>query len=179
MDIIKAKLLDNILLKFKGNISVYWADLHGDKKTFKDIHENYSIVENNINFLVGDGKLKRNNIDNNEYLTLTDTGFATMTDLNNLGYVTKTKTEIKERRIKYIGFGIVIATFIVLIFSTFLRHDDRQIMLTAPTIKDSTNIQDRQEPNKSPVVPNNNSPIGQDTIQDRPTSTTKPIHISK
>jgi hypothetical protein len=116
MTLYKSKILDNILLKFKCNISVYWADLHGDKKIFSDIHQDYYIVENNINFLVGDGKLKRNNIDNNEYLTLTDTGFATMTDLENLGYVTKPRKDRRETRIKYIGFVLAIATFILLCF---------------------------------------------------------------
>lgn len=122
MTLYKSKILDNILLKFKGNISVYWADLHGDKKIFSDIHQDYYIVENNINFLVGDGKLKRNNINNNEYLTLTDTGFATMTDLENLGYVTKARKGRRETKIKYIGFVLAIATFILLCFRTFIPH---------------------------------------------------------
>lgn len=143
MTLDKARLLDNILLKFKGNISVYWANLHGDKKQFSDIHIDYFIIENNINYLVGDGKLKRNDIGNNEYLTLTDTGFATMTDLDNLGYVTKAKKDKRETIIKYIGFIIAIATFVLLCFRTFIPHLFEQSQTTKQIRQDSFQLSDK------------------------------------
>jgi hypothetical protein len=115
MIIDKAILLDKILQKFAGNITVKWSDLQTG--LWDDI-ATYDDCEKNINFLVGDGMLKRNT--NPDSLSTTDKGFATMTDLENLGYVVKAKKERRETIIKYIGFGIGVATFILLCFKTFI-----------------------------------------------------------
>jgi hypothetical protein len=116
MDIEKAKILDNILKRFSGNITVSWASL---REEFKDDMNKYYILENNINFLVGDGILKRDNTLHT--LSMTDKGFATMTDPGNLGYYVKAKKERNESRIKYAAFFITIATFLILLYNNFIH----------------------------------------------------------
>jgi hypothetical protein len=111
----KAKLLDKILLKFIGNKSVKWSDLQ--QGIWNDI-ESYHVCENNINFLIGDQMLERNHI--LQTLSLTDKGFATMTDLENLGYVKKAIRERNEILLKYFLAFITIATFIILCLKTFI-----------------------------------------------------------
>jgi len=108
----KAKMLDDILKRFSGNITITWDSL---REEFKDDMDKYYILENNINFLVGDGILKRDTTLHT--LCMTDKGFATMTDPENLGYVPKAKKETRDNRIKNIAFVITIATFLVLCYN--------------------------------------------------------------
>jgi hypothetical protein len=103
----KAELLDRILLKFQGNKTIAWDYFH-KPEFYKDLHDNYYVVENHLNYLIGDEMLtKERQIDNeksdkarmniySEYSFLTPKGFAVMTDLENLGYV---RTENERIRI--------------------------------------------------------------------------------
>ena len=124
----KAELCDAIILKFEGNKSFYWDDLHGHKKAFNDIvmdadcgnnnpspeDKYFKVIEPLVNLLVSDGILKRNNVgEKDPYLNLTDKGFSTFSDIKELGYITKYKGECKKR-IWRIALGMVsIATFIL------------------------------------------------------------------
>ena len=138
MNIDKAKLLDKILLKFTGNVTVKWSDLQ--QGIWDDI-ASYHVCENNINFLVGDQMLKRDN--DLQTLCMTDKGFATMTDLENLGYVTKAKKESRDDFIKYGLACVTVATFIILCFKTLKPNDDKSNLTTPTTIQDSVNNQDK------------------------------------
>jgi len=115
MDLKKAKLLDRILLKFAGNATIKWNDLRDGH--WDDI-ASYHVCENNINFLVGDGMIKRESAI--LALSLTDKGLAVMTDIPNLGYAKKTKKEIFDACVKYVA----IATFFILIYNTFLKKSN-------------------------------------------------------
>jgi hypothetical protein len=117
MELKKARLLDNILLKFWGNVTLTWADIQNG--AWNDI-ATYDDCENNINFLVGDGMLKRDTTLHT--LVTTDKGFATMTDLKNLGYVTKAKKERLDNSIKYLAFGLAIGTFFILVYNNFVKR---------------------------------------------------------
>lgn len=115
MDIAKAKILDDILQRFSGNVTISWESL---REEFKHDMNKYYILENNINFLVGDGMLKRDTTLHT--LCMTDKGFATMTDPKNLGYLVKAKKERIESRVKYIAFFVTIATFLILLYNNFI-----------------------------------------------------------
>jgi hypothetical protein len=159
MTIDKAKLLDKILLKFIGNITIKWSDLQ--QGIWDDI-ASYHVCENNINFLVGDQMLKRDN--ELQTLCMTDKGFSTMTDLKNLGYVTKAKKERRDDFIKYGLACITVATFIILCFKTFKPNDDKSNSVTPATTQDSVNNQDKVKHGETanPVV--NSVSTKQDTI---------------
>jgi hypothetical protein len=133
----KAALCDAILLKFDGNQTFYWRDLHGDPKLFNDIisdsdcdteptpDNKYFVIEPLLNFLVADGMLRRKdqNIEGHQSLCLSDKGYSSMKDLKNLGYVTLAK----KKRLNFIWIrvsgGIVIATFLILIYNTWGKKD--------------------------------------------------------
>jgi hypothetical protein len=115
MDIEKAKILDGILQKFSGNVTISWESL---REEFKNDMNKYYILENNINFLVSDGMLKRDTILHT--LCMTDKGFATMTDPKNLGYLVKAKKERTESRVKYIAFSLTISTFLILLYNNLI-----------------------------------------------------------
>lgn len=117
MNLEKAKILDAILLKFTGNKTITWHEIK--EGAFIDI-ETYYVIENNINFLVGDGQLERDSVQAFS-LSMTDKGFATMTDLPNLGYVTTAKKERNIRRWANISGVIVILTFLILIYDTWFN----------------------------------------------------------
>lgn len=101
----KAVICDNILRRFKGNGAVYWAKLRDE---YKEDQQNYFITENNINFLIAHGMIKRNN--SIECLNLTEKGFATLAEIDTLGYVTqeneRLNEEAKARRRMYIDRSI-------------------------------------------------------------------------
>ncbi len=83
----RAIMCDDILRRFKRNKAVYWQDL---REEFKDNMERYHLIENQINYLIADNMIKRNftmNLDGRESLTLTERGFVTFADIENLGYV--------------------------------------------------------------------------------------------
>jgi len=134
MTIEKAKILDDILTRFKGNVRVKWSDLQNELGNTRE----YYVTENNIKYLLGEGLLKENEFDKD--LALTDKGFAVYTDLTTLGYVKKAKDESRDKKIKYTGFGIVILTFLILIFNT-IRTFDRQPSHTEPITRDSISDQ--------------------------------------
>ena len=159
MTIDKATLLDKILLKFRGNITVKWSDLQTG--LWDDI-ATYHVCENNINFLVGDGMLKRDTV--LHLLSMTDKGFATMTDLDNLGYVTKAKKERNETMIKYIGFCIGVATFILLFFRTFTPHLFEDKIKTLQTIESEQAISPQGQ-NEIKGLRVSNNTTKQDTAQ--------------
>jgi hypothetical protein len=127
MDLKKAKLLDKILLKFWGNKTLKWSDIQNG--AWSDIAI-YDDCEKNINFLVGDSMLKRDTTLHT--LWTTDKGFATMTDLKNLGYVTKVKKERLDNGIKYLAFGLAIATFLILFYNNFIKPKLAEKPIPAP-----------------------------------------------
>jgi hypothetical protein len=120
MNIQKAKILDAILLKFVGNRTFTWTQLQNG--AFGDIG-NYHLIENNINFLIGEGHLRRNEIEP-QSLTLTDKGFATMTDLPNLGYVVSAKKERRKNAFKALSGIILVASFGILIYDTWFHAEN-------------------------------------------------------
>lgn len=132
MDIEKAKILDDILKRFSGNVTISWESLRVE---FKDDMNKYFILENNLNFLVGDGMLKRDNALHT--LCMTDKGFATMTDPESLGYYVKAKKERNESRIKYAAFFITTATFLILLYNNFINSKSTS---SSPTPKEKEEI---------------------------------------
>ena len=159
MNIDKAKLLDKILLKFTGNITVKWSDL---QQGVWDNIASYHVCENNINFLVGDDMLKRDN--ELQTLSMTDKGFATMTDLKNLGYVTKANKENRDNILKYGLACITLATFIILCFKTFKPNDGKSNSETPTTIQDSANTQDKVKYGETVNLAVDSVPTKRDTI---------------
>ena len=161
MNIDKAKLLDKILLKFTGNITVKWSDL---QQGIWDDVASYHVCENNINFLVGEDMLKRDN--EIQTLCMTDKGFATMTDLENLGYVKKANKERRDDFVKYGLACITVATFIILCFKTFKPTDDKSNSTTPTTTQDSVHIQDK-------VISGETVSLVADSVPTKPDTTLK------
>ncbi len=133
MDIEKAKILDDILQRFSGNVTISWESL---REEFKADMNKYYVLENNINFLVGDGMLKRDTTSHT--LCMTDKGFATMTDPKNLGYLIKAKKERNESRVKYIAFSVTIATFLILLYNNFISPKLNQVKASSPALTNTT-----------------------------------------
>lgn len=133
MNIEKAKILDDILQRFSGNATISWESL---REEFKDDMNKYYVLENNINFLVGDGMLKRDTTLHT--LCMTDKGFATMTDPKNLGYLVKAKKERIESRVKYIAFSVTIATFLILLYNNFISPKLKPINASSPDLTSTT-----------------------------------------
>jgi hypothetical protein len=158
MNIDKAKLLDKILLKFTGNVTIKWSDLQ--QGIWDDI-ASYHVCENNINFLVGDDMLKRDN--ELQTLCMTDKGFATMTDLENLGYVTKANKEKRDNILKYGLACITLATFIILCFKTFKPNDEKSNLSTPTTIQDSAGSQDKVKHGETVSLAADSVPTKRDT----------------
>ena len=155
----KAKILDKILLKFNGNITVNWTDLQSN--IWDDI-ASYNICENNINFLVGDQMLKRDT--QLQTLSLTDKGFAVMTDINDLGYFKIAKKEKRETIFKYLSYFIGIATFVILFLKTFIWNFDKQNSSIKQTIIDSINNSSKVKTSENLGQTNRNNQPLQDTL---------------
>lgn len=140
MNLEKAKILDAILLKFTGNITITWHQLQ--QGLCNDI-ETYHVIENNINYLVGDGQLERD-VAQAFSLSMTDKGFATMTDLANLGYVTAAKKERNNRRWAIVGGVLTGLTFIILVYTTWFQGKQSN---NPPTeTKDTSNMKSLEQP---------------------------------
>lgn len=136
----KAEICDAIIYSFLGNVAHTWNEIH-TKEYYEKIDSNYYVVENMINFLVGEGQLKREMANNVERIKLTDKGFGTLGDMENEGYATKLKiTDRKERRDKN-TFKAVIASIIVTIIMPFIptkfNETSPKKFQTSPQIKDS------------------------------------------
>ena len=90
----KAEMLDSILKRFTGNETVRWSSL---KEEFKDKMHHYYVTENNIKYLLGEGMLETP-AGGSDKLRLSDKGFATLADIDILGYVAQVND--KESRDK-------------------------------------------------------------------------------
>lgn len=147
MKLSRAKLLDAILLKFKDGRSIAWSFLRDG--LFKDIHEDFFVIERHIKFLVSVKSLKEDA--NSFIISLDENGWAIMSDINNLGYVT---TSIKERNSLIwkrsfqivLGLSAIVGTLVLIypcvvddssIDQSSKSHDQQQI-ITPPKTKPET-----------------------------------------
>jgi hypothetical protein len=167
----KAKICDAILLKFDGDKTIYWKDLHGSKKLFNDIvtdtdspdgsspDNKYYVIESHINLLVADGMLRRKDQDKegSQSLSLSDKGYSTMRDLKNLGYLSKYKENHNEAIWKNVLRWVSIVT-LILVLIKFINdwHNSKPRLANAYRVivlySDSlTNILDTSIENFSPV----------------------------
>lgn len=147
----KAELCDAVILKFKGDQSFFWKDLHGNQYLFNDLvldsdcdtdttpNTKYFVIQPILNLLLEDGVLKRmDNDSQSPYLSLTDKGNAIYPDIKNRGYVTK---YIKERNenLKKNGLAFVsIATFLILCFKTYHEWPAEQSENKTSTVDSSS-----------------------------------------
>jgi hypothetical protein len=137
----KAELCDAVILKFEGDKSFFWNDLHGHKKSFNDLildsdcdkgtdpDSKYYVVQPIINLLLEDGILKRMDEQTpRPYLSLTDKGNAIYPDIKHRGYTTKYKKERKKSM--WVGFSgvIIVCTFLLLIYNTFFNPKQIKII---------------------------------------------------
>lgn len=123
----RAKTLDQILLKFRGNITVKWSDLQAGN--WNDVAP-YYVCENYINYLISDNMLRRDTALNS--LSLTEKGLATMTDLRSLGYVKKSREEFLNDTVRYFTALLAAATFCILVYNNFI------VTKTAPDVPKSS-----------------------------------------
>jgi hypothetical protein len=168
----KAELCDAILLKFNGNKTIYWRDLHGDPKLFNDIildsdcdkeptpDNKYFVIEPLLNFLVADGILRRKDqdIEGEQSLCLSDKGYSTMKDLKILGYVTLAKKERKKSIWTKVSGGIVVATFLILIYNTWGKKDK-----ASQNFQPSTNTEQSNTPHL-PQLDTNKQPAKKESL---------------
>lgn len=93
------ELFDAILKKFTGNKSFSWDEIH-TKNFYYDLNTDYFVVENHLNFLIGQEVLKESS-DSVPYVALTRKGWYVMTNPEIAGYVTQRADRIlKEKREK-------------------------------------------------------------------------------
>jgi len=109
----KEIIFDKILKKFEGNLSFTWDDIH-QESFYKDIDSDYFVIENHLNFLIGDGSIKEV-VDSNgkTYLSLSRKGWFKMTNNITDGYNNTRKKEIRERSLKIFLAILSAATFIL------------------------------------------------------------------
>jgi hypothetical protein len=107
----KEIILDKLLKKFNGNVSFTWADLH-KPDFFESIDPDYFVVENHINFLLGDGALH----DVAGYVALTRRGLFMMAYVDTEGYVPKKRQLLQAQNLnkKILTWAIVAAVVSVL-----------------------------------------------------------------
>ena len=172
----KAELCDAILLRFDGNKTIHWRDLHGNPKLFNDIildsdcdenptpENKYFVIEPLLNFLVADGMLRRKDqdIEGEQSLCLTDKGYSTMKDLKNLGYVTKEKENNKETGWKVVLRYVAIATLIFVSIRFFIDFI-LPLLQSKPTQSTSPTTQTPKE-SIPPDTTIHFNQIGKDTI---------------
>ena len=109
----KEIIFDKILRKFEGNKTFHWDYLH-TKEFYEDIHIDYFVVENHLNFLIGDSVLKEDPIE--KFISLSRKGHFVMTNSNTDGYQAKKKKE-NRKRAWAIFLGIAsIVTFILVTY---------------------------------------------------------------
>ncbi|MBS1661877.1 MAG: hypothetical protein JST68_12595 [Bacteroidetes bacterium] len=93
------ELFDAILKKFTGDKS-FSRDEIKSTDFYADLNSDYFVVENHLNFLIGQEMLKESN-DQPPFVSLTRKGWFVMTNSSSAGYVTQRKErEKKERREK-------------------------------------------------------------------------------
>jgi len=122
----KAKFLDNLLLKFEGNKSFNHTQVH-DRSFYESLDDDFFVVENHLNFLIGDGMIKVTPLSNMGninyelcYYSLTEKGFAVMTDLENLGYASKQKEESERYALdvgtyKFAKWSVILTAIAILL----------------------------------------------------------------
>ena len=89
----KAEICDDILRRFQGNGAIYWASLRAE---FAQNMHLYYVTESNINFLIAEGMIERDLT--GAALNLTERGFATLAEIETLGYVAKENERLNEAR---------------------------------------------------------------------------------
>lgn len=159
----KAELCDAVILKFQGDKSFYWNDLHGNEYLFNDLVSDsdcdkdttpstkYFVIQPILNLLLEDGVLKRmDNESQSPYLRLTDKGNAIYPNIKNRGYVTKYIKERNENIKKNVLLLVCIATFLILCYKTykdFYRTCNKYTIPTTPTTQEigSTKTQPNKE----------------------------------
>jgi hypothetical protein len=109
-----AIVCDGILEKFRGNKSYDWETIHAPQ-FYASIHEEYYVVENHLNFLLGQGINELEEYEHNykKYIRLSRKGFYTISDLKHEGYIAKWKKENRAKWWKYVAGGIAILTFLL------------------------------------------------------------------
>jgi hypothetical protein len=94
------EIFDRILRKFQGNKSFSWDDVH-NKDFYESISSDYFVVENHLNFLIGDGSIQEK-LETPTMLCLSRKGWFIMTNPEIEGYETKElnrkKRESRERK---------------------------------------------------------------------------------
>jgi len=83
------------------------------------------VLEPLLNLLVADGILRRKDqdIEGQQSLCLTDKGYSTMKDLENLGYNRKATKETKAKIWSIASGTIVVLTFLILVYDTWFKED--------------------------------------------------------
>lgn len=109
MDLKKAELIDSILTRFKGNVAVYWNTLYEE---LEDNMDQYYVIEENINYLIGEDVLVRVTYEGFEGVQLTEKGYAIHKDPDMLGFVSVYKKERNKIRWTRTVQIVVIITFV-------------------------------------------------------------------
>lgn len=108
----KEIIFDKILRKFEGDRTFNWDYIH-QKEFYESIDSDYFVVENHINFLIGDNAL--NEDPNTHNLSLSRKGWFIMTNSETDGYAAKNKKENKKSAWTIILGIVSIGTFILVI----------------------------------------------------------------
>jgi hypothetical protein len=121
----KEIIFDLILKKFEGNKSFTWEDVH-KKEFYEDIDRNYFVVENHLNFLIGDGTIKEtNDLPVDPYLSLSRKGWFMMTNCKTEGYEAKMKKERRDKNLKIVLAILSVATFLLVgyrFYADFIKN---------------------------------------------------------
>lgn len=132
----KEIIFDKILKKFEGNLSFTWDDIH-QESFYKDIDSDYFVIENHLNFLIGDGSIKEVVDSNSEtYLSLSRKGWFKMTNNITDGYNNSRKKEMRERNLKIFLAILSAATFILVSYRFY--NDIIKSSTTSKIKSDST-----------------------------------------
>jgi predicted transcriptional regulator len=90
------ELFDAILKKFTGDRS-FSRDEIRDSSFYENLNEDYYVVENHLNFLIGQEMLKESN-DRIPIVSLTRKGWYVMTNPKAAGYVAQRKEREKKNK---------------------------------------------------------------------------------
>ena len=132
----KEIIFDLILKKFEGNKTFTWIDVH-KKEFYESIDTDYFVVENHLNFLIGDNAIKEVGA-MDTYLSLSRKGWFMMTNNKTDGYFAKMKKEKRDKNLKIFLAIISIATFLLVgyrFYADFIKNKQELKAVPAQTKK--------------------------------------------
>lgn len=139
----KEIIFDLILKKFEGDRSFSWESIH-EKEFYESINKDYFVVENHLNFLIGENLIKESE-GNPICLSLTRKGWFIMTNDKSDGYKAKATKERREIKLRYILAILSFATFSLVSYRFYVDIIKNKSQMKITTQSESSNQTEKRD----------------------------------